>query len=135
MARQGSPIGRATVAWALRLWSDRRGAQAVEFALIAPSLLLLVVGGMEFGRLLWTVSALHMSVEQAARCGAMGLCTTGTAPAYAAAVVPQLQFGSSTFTVSKPSCGFQVSATYNYTFIASGLFPLTPRLTALACFP
>jgi hypothetical protein len=112
MARQGSPIGRATVAWALRLWSDRRGAQAVEFALIAPSLLLL-----------------------AARCGAMGLCTTGTAPAYAAAVVPQLQFGSSTFTVSKPSCGFQVSATYNYTFIASGLFPLTPRLTALACFP
>jgi Flp pilus assembly protein TadG len=135
MPGPGISIWRAALARASRLWSDRRGAQAVEFALIAPSLLLLVLGGMEFGRLLWTVSALHMSVEQAARCGAMGLCTTGTAPAYAAAVVPQLQFGSSTFTVSKPSCGFQVSATYTYTFIASGLFPVNPTLKALACFP
>ncbi|MBV8683444.1 MAG: pilus assembly protein, partial [Caulobacteraceae bacterium] len=34
----------------------------MEFALIAPTLFLLIMGGLEFGRLLWTQSALEMSV-------------------------------------------------------------------------
>jgi Flp pilus assembly protein TadG len=120
---------------ALSLWQDRSGAQAIEFALTAPALLLMIFGGMDFCRLIWTQSALHLSVETAARCGAVGLCTTSTAPAYAASVAPQLQFASSVFSASSTTCGFKVSASYNFTFIASGLFPYTPTLTALACVP
>jgi Flp pilus assembly protein TadG len=115
--------------------TDRSGALAIEFALIAPALLLTIFGGMEFGRMIWTQSALHLSVEAAARCGAVGLCTTSSAPAYAAAVTPQLQFASSVFSASSATCGFKVSASYAFTFIASGLFPYTPTLTALACVP
>jgi Flp pilus assembly protein TadG len=117
------------------LATDRSGAQAIEFALTAPALLLTIFGGMEFARMVWTQSALHLSVETAARCGAVGLCTTGTAPAYAATVTPQLQFASSVFKASSTTCGFQVSASYAFTFMASGLFPFTPTLTAVACEP
>lgn len=118
-----------------RALRSRSGAEAVEFALITPVLLLLICGGMEFGRLMWAQTALHLSVEQAARCGSVGLCTTSTAPAFAAAVAPQLGFASSAFSATKPSCGFQVSASYTFTFIASGLFPMTPTLTATSCVP
>jgi Flp pilus assembly protein TadG len=118
-----------------RLLSDRRGAEAIEFAFIATPMLLLVLGCMQFGQFMWTQSALHLAVEQAARCGAVGICTTATAPAYAAAVAPQAGFTSSTFTATQPACGFQVSASYSYTFIAAHLFPWTPTLTALSCVP
>jgi Flp pilus assembly protein TadG len=116
-------------------WTDRSGAQAIEFALIAPALLLTILGGMDFCRLIWTQAALHLSVEAAARCGAVGLCTTSTATTYATTVTPQLNFASSVFTASQPSCGFQVSASYAFTFIASGLFPFSPTLKAAACVP
>jgi Flp pilus assembly protein TadG len=118
-----------------RLMRARAGAEAIEFALVAPAMLLLICGAVDFGRLMWTQSALHLSVEQAARCGSVGICTTGTAPAFAAAVAPQLGFTSSTFTATAATCGFQVSGAYTFSFIVSGLFPLTPRLTATSCVP
>lgn len=138
MARKTRPIlaiGGALV----RAFCDRSGAQAVEFALVAPTLVLLIFGGMEFGRLLWVQSALHYSVEQAARCGALGSCTTSTAAAYAATMVPAVNLSSSVFSASNPtsggcSGGFKVNASYPFTFIASGLFKLSPTLTAQACF-
>jgi Flp pilus assembly protein TadG len=121
-----------------RLWRDRSGAPALEFALVAPTILLLIMGGVEFGRLMWTESALQMSVQQAARCYAWGVapCTTTTAvPAYAATVAPQLNFSSSVFKViPAANCANEVIASYQYQFIAKGLFPWTPTLTASACF-
>jgi Flp pilus assembly protein TadG len=128
-------IGRLGLA-ARGAWRERQGAQAIEFALVAPTLLLLILGGMEFGHLLWTLAALHMSVEQAARCGAVGICTSSTAAAYATTVAPQLNFSSSVFSVNATAtCGFQVTANFTYQFIATGLFPYQPNLTAMACFP
>jgi Flp pilus assembly protein TadG len=121
-----------------RLRSDRSGAVAVEFACIAPALFFLILGGVESGRLLWTQSALEMSVAQAARCYAWQVsgCTTATATqSFATTVAPQLGFPTTAFTAKSATCGAQVSASYQYSFIASGLFPLTPTLTASACFP
>ena len=121
-----------------RLRSDRSGAVALEFALTAPALFILIMGGIEFGRLLWTQSALQMSVAQAARCSAWQLsgCATPTATQnFATTIAPQLNFSSSVFQATLTGCGAKVSATYQYSFIASGLFPLAPTLKASACFP
>jgi Flp pilus assembly protein TadG len=124
----------------LRALRDRSGAQAVEFALLAPMLLTTIIGGIEFSRFIWTQSALHLSVEEAARCYAVALCTSSTAQTYAAAVTPQLNFSSSVFTASQPITGtcageYQVSASYTFVFIPGGVFPLTPTLSAVACVP
>jgi Flp pilus assembly protein TadG len=114
-----------------RFLGERSGAAALEFALVAPTLFLLVMGGIEFSRLLWTQSALQMSVAQAERCYAWGLCTSSTVANTASAAAPQLQFPTSTFKLNPSGC---VTATYQYNFIAKGLFPLSPTLTATSCF-
>jgi hypothetical protein len=73
-----------------------------------------------------------MSVAQAERCYAWGLCTSSASVKNAAtAVAPQLQFPTSVFTLSPSGC---VTANYQYNFIAKGLFPLSPTLTATSCF-
>lgn len=121
-----------------RIRSDRSGAVALEFALIAPALFILIMGGIESGRLMWTQSALEMSVAQAARCYAwqVSSCTTpSSTQTFATTVAPQLGFSTSVFTVTLAACGSKVTASYPYSFIASGLFPLAPTLTASACFP
>ncbi len=53
--------------WLNRLRRDRRGAAVVEFALFAPLFLLMLVGVIEFGRLL----AQSNAVEKGLRAGAM----------------------------------------------------------------
>jgi Flp pilus assembly protein TadG len=64
-----------------RLVGDRRGATAVEFAMVAGPLMLLLFGTMEFGRLMWLRQALEETATVGARC--MGIpqpeCMTGTA--------------------------------------------------------
>ncbi len=45
----------------LRLWRDRRGVSALEFALVAPFLVLLAVGTIEFGRLILLTQKLQNS--------------------------------------------------------------------------
>lgn len=49
------------------LCRSRRGAAAVEFGLIAPILLLVLVGTIEAGRAIWTRNALQFAAEEAAR--------------------------------------------------------------------
>lgn len=114
------------------------GTTAIEFALVAPSLFLIIFGGMEFGRLMWTQSALNYGVEEAARCASVTPATCGTASqiaSYAASVIGISSVTSSAFTASTPSCGHQVHASLSYQFVVSGLLPFTPTLTAQACFP
>lgn len=64
-----------------RLGRDRRAATALEFGLIAGPMLLLIIGTVEFGRLMWTREALEMTAIEGARC--MGVldpsCASGGA--------------------------------------------------------
>lgn len=50
-----------------RLRSDRRGLAAVEFAIVAPALLLLICGAIELGHLYMVRSVLEGSTVEAAR--------------------------------------------------------------------
>jgi Flp pilus assembly protein TadG len=116
----------------------REGTTAVEFALVAPALFLILFGAVEFGRLLWTQAALHFAVEEAARCASVTPSICGTSAqitAYAANAVSPLSIASTAFTSTTPSCGHQVSASFNYQFVVTGIFPFTPALTAQACLP
>lgn len=117
------------------LSKDDRGNAAVEFAFILPALLMLILGVFQGGILLWTQSALYYSVQTAARCASNNTSTCGTSSqikSYAAAASGS-NFTASVFTVSTPSCGNQVTASYP----ANVVFPFTSAitLTAQSCFP
>jgi Flp pilus assembly protein TadG len=118
------------------LLKSPRGSAAVQFGIVAPSLLLFVFGIIEIGRMLWTLSALHYSVEEAARCASINAMTCGTASkvqAFAAARSGG-SFASSVFTASTTGCGKRVSASYpmqlNIPFTSYAV-----TLTAQACYP
>ena len=113
-----------------------RGSAAVQFGLVAPSLLLFVFGIIEVGRMLWTMNALHYSVEEAARCASINATTCGSAgkvQAFAAARSGG-SFAASVFTASTVGCGNQVSASYpmrlNIPFTSYAV-----TLTAQSCYP
>ncbi len=123
-----------------RLFSSRRGATAIEFAMLFPVYLLMLMGVVEFGRLLWTQSTLQQAVEAAARCASVDPTTCGSPSAtasYAASQMAGFSVSASIFTVPNPppSCGNEVTASMPFTFVLQTLFPWTPTLSAQSCFP
>jgi len=130
--------------WLLRLVArDRDGATALEFALVAPLIFAFIFGIIEVGHLLWTVGALNMAVEDAARCASVSnvssppstLCDTQShLQTYAVGRTLGMTVPASTFTLSTPSCGYLVSASYPYTPIV-GYIPMSLTITASACYP
>ena len=127
----------------------RRGAAAIEYAIVLPVLLLFVLGVMDTGRLLWTYVTIYRATEAAARCAAIAAavptavnCTTaGQTQTYAVTAAWGLTIPTSAFTVSNPACGMQVHATYVFQFVipwfpALGEAPPgTATLTATVCYP
>jgi Flp pilus assembly protein TadG len=127
----------------VRLAKVGDGATAVETAIVLPAFLLLLFAVIEGGLLFWTQSTLQFAVEAAARCEALNwkvvnptLCgSTSAVQSYAASQVLGITVASSSFNVSQPSCGYQVSISYPFTFIVSGLYPGTITLNAKSCHP
>lgn len=121
-----------------RACRDKSGVTALEFALTAPVFFALVAAIVEIGIVLWMQLALQQGAEAAARCASVNQTLCGTAAQiqdYAAAQSYGLNPPASTFSVSTPACGKEVSASYTYSF-AFGYFGL-PGLTlsARSCFP
>jgi Flp pilus assembly protein TadG len=119
---------------------SERGAAVVEFAIILPILLLCVLGLIEFARVIWTQTTLDYAVQAAARCAAIDSVTCGTDVAiqnYAASKAPGLSFSdpTSTFGVTRPLCGVQVTASLPFDFLLPGLLPYSQTLSARACYP
>lgn len=51
---------------------NEKGQSLAEFALILPLLLLLIVGIVDFGRVLYTYSGLHFTAQETVRVGGFG---------------------------------------------------------------
>ena len=124
--------------------ADRRGATAVQFALIATPLLLFLLGIEETARVMWTQSAINMAVEDAARDSSVksvgGVCAANdaagvTIAAYAASRAWGLNIPAGDFTLSTPACGCQVQASVPFQPIVPKLVPYNLTLIANACFP
>ena len=138
---------RQLLAQGRRCLIDRRGAGTVEFALTALVFFGLMLGIIEFGRVLWIANSLHMAVQQAARCGAIASSSCGSTSAvqtFAAGVagsgVPTSAFTATPQTCSgspqvcTPSCGYRVSASYAVKLYVPYV-SMRPTLQASACFP
>lgn len=122
----------------VRLLLGRDGVTALEFALVAPVAITLLLGGVEFGRALHTRSTLQFAVERAARCAAIdkNLCGTPDAiKAYAANLMTGRGIGASTFSTTSTNCGRQVSASLDFALTLPKPFANTVKLTAASCYP
>jgi Flp pilus assembly protein TadG len=135
------------------LAADIRGATAVEFSLVIVPFVLLLTGGLEYGRLLWTKSALAETAIVGARCfgmlqkecasGGVLSTTAGTTYIIAQAARSALSLTSSNIAITtSATCGGVsgfVSVTIGYTFTS----PFMPfingqpsiALSESACFP
>lgn len=51
----------------LRMLADRAGGAALEFAMLAPALFALVLGGVDFGRMFYVRQGLEYATEEGAR--------------------------------------------------------------------
>jgi Flp pilus assembly protein TadG len=51
---------------------DESGQSMVEMALVLPVLLLLIVGMLDFGRILYSYAHLHMAAQETVRKGGLG---------------------------------------------------------------
>lgn len=142
-----------TVSRARKFRKDNTGASALEFALVALPFLLLVIGTIEFSRLLWTRQAMQSLAISTARCmgvlqdncAASGSYSSTRTTAYlisqAAAIGVPLVATNMSLNAGA-SCGAiggfsSVSIAYKFTTvtpIVSGLVGGIP-LTATACFP
>jgi Flp pilus assembly protein TadG len=122
----------------LRFWKNKDGASAVEFALTVPMFFMMLVGAIECGLLLWTQMGLQHGAEKAARCASINsaICgSTGAIQSYALGQSFGLNVPSTTFVVSAPACGNQVSASYAYPLLSNYFGHSTITLSAQSCFP
>lgn len=115
------------------------GAVAVEFAIAATALILLLLGIIQFGWVLWYQSTLQQAVEATARycsinsssstpCTGANIQTIGTTSYL-------LGIGASpTFTLTTPSCGTQVSASATFTSVLGGYVP-NMTVSSQSCYP
>lgn len=125
------------------LLRDRGAAAAVETALVLPILLSFIFGIIEVGHLLWTITALNMAVEDAARCVSVSNVTSNNGQPCGTQALMQtyavnrtwgLTVPANTFALSTPTCGYQVTANYAFTPFVSYI-PLSLNISASACYP
>ena len=122
-----------------------RGSTAVEYAIVLPLLLMIVLGLLDVGRLIWSYTTLSRSVEAAARCAVVNATTCGSATAtqsYAAGEAWGLGLTASAFTATTATCGARVTGTLNFTFVIPWFYVASPfgvgnalTLNAVACYP
>ena len=115
---------------------DCRGTTAVEFALVGPVFLLLVVGMIGACLVFFSFASMQYAVEEGARCASVktAICTdnpstvTYTRAAYFGAL------STPTFQSAAAACGHSVSG--SATFSIDLIFrSLSIPLTATACYP
>ena len=119
------------------LLANQHGSSAVEFALVAPILIMFIIGGMYLSMLGFTASSLHFATQAGARCASINTTScnnAATIQSYALQQFINITGNTATFTATTPTCGNQVAATVNFRLV-TGISTITVPLTASACFP
>lgn len=115
---------------------DEQGTTAVEFAIIAPVFIALLIGTMVLCVGLLLVGSLHFAVEDGARCASVKTTICSDA-ATTVAYTQSRYFGpavSPTFTYAAAACGNSVSASISYSMDV-GFRTFVVPISATACFP
>ncbi len=129
-----------------RLDRDRRGAAALEFALVSMILLLSSFALIEAGLLLWTRNALNIAAAQTARCVAVGAPVCGDPQQYAVGIAANwtqvtmvkaadvtVQINSTCNAAAGMFAQVTISSQYWVTVFPPPFASMT--MAAVACFP
>ena len=118
------------------LVGNRSGHTAIEFAFIAPAMLMFIFGVAEVGRVLWLQNALDYSVVETARCLSNNPTTCGTASQAQSFAANEAGAGflTSDFTVTAASCGNQVTASHQVPIEIPNMNLSPINLTSQACY-
>jgi Flp pilus assembly protein TadG len=117
------------------LFKNNRGATVVEFALVAVPVIWFIFGIMQTGWIVWIDNLLHVSVDAAARCGAVG-STTPPCNGTDMETPANLVFGpmsGATFSSNTNCSAAEKGLTGTYT--VSFLWVVSLTLTAQSCYP
>jgi Flp pilus assembly protein TadG len=122
------------------------GMAMVEFALLLPVFLFLILAILQFGQVLWTQAAMEHAVVMAARCASVdtATCSTANSGAAIATFAAQQAYG-----LSLPAGTFTWNATTScvvgqYNFVLSGFLTIAGllpasmskiALSAQSCYP
>ncbi|MFD0463175.1 TadE/TadG family type IV pilus assembly protein [Microvirga aerilata] len=106
----------------------RKGAAALEMAMLAPAFLTLLLGIFQGGLLVFTQASLHYAVHKSVRCVALqDVCPSPASYYLGTGAAPE-------FTPAQEPCGRALTATVSYTFTVL-LYHKEILLSAKACFP
>ncbi|WP_373488836.1 TadE/TadG family type IV pilus assembly protein [Blastomonas sp.] len=118
--------------------ADTQGATIVEFAFVAPILLMILWGGINLSMLGFSAANLRYATEEAARCAAVRTTVCSNADetrAYASANFNAITSAQATFVAAMAeSCGKQVDGSLDFV-VQTGVGSVMIPLTATACFP
>ena len=120
----------------MTLWNDEHGTTLIEFAIVGPLFIGLVIGILYLCLALFLVGSLHYAVEEGARCASIRstVCSDQTTTiSYA----KNHYYGPSSpnFTYNPAAaCGNSVSASISYV-LQLGLTQVTVPIAATACYP
>jgi hypothetical protein len=130
-----------------RLRRQERGTVAIEFAVVFPLFIMMLLGLVEFGRYLWADNTLRHAVQEGARCAALHCCEAAgalceTPEEFAALKAVGLEVSAADFLLDTPTCGMRMRAGatgdgMTFTLVAGEMLGLTldMQLRAEACFP
>ena len=117
--------------------TDERGTTAIEFAIVGPIFIMLIIGIIYLCMCLAVVGSMHYAVEEGARCASVKT-TVCSDQSTTVSYTQSHYFGPSTlptFTYNAAAaCGHSVSGTISYV-LDVGLKQFTVPITASACFP
>lgn len=120
----------------VKFWREDSGAAAVEFGLVFPVLMMMMLGVLMFSMLSGAISGMHFAVEEAARCFAVNKTTCGDSEA-AENFAGTRYLGpdvNATFAASSASCGYRVIGRGTFELRLAVLTFNVP-LTTTACYP
>ncbi len=120
---------KAAYARLAALGRSRRGATAVEFALIAPIFLIMVFGVFEVGRAMWIKSSLQFAVEEAGRYAIVNTsATTTTVATYAQTRYTDSGLSATgvTFAATQDTTGGVTYVSITGSFVFSVQVPIVP---------
>ena len=122
-------IGRSVHSFISRLRGDQSGASLVEFALIAPMLILLTVGLLDVARLLWYQNTLAHAVREGTRFASVHgpgsdipVDTNGVAT-YIANRTVGISQSNLNLDIAWADGQVTIGATYDFNFLVAGFVP------------
>ena len=118
------------------LYGDRQGTTAVEFAIVAPVFIAMLLGTLALCVALFLIGSLHFAVEDGARCASVKTTICSDA-ASTVAYTPSRYFGpnvSPNFVYAATACGNSVTGSISYSMDV-GFKTFVIPISATACFP